>query len=108
MTNKHEVFDVHRDNPTWCSEDIARHLGCLGAYVRATAQRNGWTLPNRNHATVEETAARRAALDLLASLDEILHYDGGAQSALEDEYVMERAHAAFAKAQPNRPQSEAR
>lgn len=36
-----------------------------------------------------------AAPDLLAALDEILNYDGGADSALQDEYVMERARAAI-------------
>jgi hypothetical protein len=39
-----------------------------------------------------------AAPDLLEALDEILNYRGGADSALEDEYVMARAHVAIAKA----------
>ena len=36
--------------------------------------------------------------DLLASLFEILNYDGGAVHALADPYVMERAEAAIARA----------
>lgn len=39
-----------------------------------------------------------ASKDLLAALQEILNYDGGADNALEDEYVMERADAAIARA----------
>lgn len=39
-----------------------------------------------------------AAPDLLDALSEILTYRGGADNALEDSYVMERAHAALAKA----------
>lgn len=34
---------------------------------------------------------------LANSLDEILNYSGGADNALKDEYVMERAHAALAE-----------
>lgn len=108
MTTKQEVYATHRENPTWGSEDIARHLGCSGAYVRTTAKRNGWSLPKRDRASPEEVAARCAGPELLASLAEILHYDGGAASALDDECVMERARSAFFKAQPLRAQSEAR
>jgi len=39
-----------------------------------------------------------AAPELLSALEEILNYVGGADSALDDEYVMERANAAIAKA----------
>jgi hypothetical protein len=39
-----------------------------------------------------------ASFDLYEVLDEILTYSGGANNALGDEYVMERAHAALAKA----------
>lgn len=38
------------------------------------------------------------AHDLRAALDELLNYSGGAAHALEDEYVIERARAALAKA----------
>lgn len=43
---------------------------------------------------------RRAACygELLAALEEIVGYAGGAETALDDEYVMERVHAAIAKA----------
>ena len=40
-----------------------------------------------------------AAPDLLDSLSEIFDYAGGADSALHDEYVMDRARAAIAKAE---------
>lgn len=40
-----------------------------------------------------------AAPDLLDALNEILAYSGGANSALEDIYVMERARDALAKAE---------
>ena len=36
---------------------------------------------------------------LVAALEEILDYRGGAANALDDEYVVERARAALAKAQ---------
>jgi len=36
--------------------------------------------------------------ELAESLEDVLNYDGGADSALEDEYVMERAQEALAKA----------
>jgi hypothetical protein len=39
-----------------------------------------------------------AAPDLYASLDELFDYHGGAANALEDEYVVDRANAALAKA----------
>jgi hypothetical protein len=39
-----------------------------------------------------------AAPELLEALQEILDYSGGADNALEDEYVMDRARAAIAKA----------
>lgn len=45
MTTKHDVLRVHTENPTWTSTEIAAALGCHSAYVRATAQRNGLSLP---------------------------------------------------------------
>ena len=36
-------------------------------------------------------------LPIVESLEEILHYTGGADNALEDEYVMERAEKAIDK-----------
>ncbi|UAY76000.1 hypothetical protein [Pseudoxanthomonas sp. X-1] len=44
-----------------------------------------------------------AAPELLAVLQEIVGYSGGAQTALDDEYVMERAAAALAKATGAQP-----
>lgn len=48
----------------------------------------------------EETNARliAAAPDLLGALEEIVGYAGGAETALDDEHVMERFHAAIAMA----------
>ena len=45
MATKHDVIRLHRGNPDWTSVDIAAALGCLPAYVRATAKRNGLSLP---------------------------------------------------------------
>jgi hypothetical protein len=39
-----------------------------------------------------------AAPDLIEALQDILEYSGGAASALDDEYVMDRARAALSKA----------
>lgn len=36
--------------------------------------------------------------ELLAVLDEILNYKGGADNAIADDYVMVRAHSVYAKA----------
>lgn len=49
----------------------------------------------------ESTANARliaAAPCLYDALDDLLNYSGGADSALDDEYVVERARAALAKA----------
>ena len=40
----------------------------------------------------------RSSRELYEALDEILNYTGGADNALEDEYVMERAFAALSAA----------
>lgn len=42
---------------------------------------------------------QRAAPNLLAALKEIVEYRGGASSAVEDPYVMERVGAAIRKAE---------
>jgi hypothetical protein len=44
-----------------------------------------------------------AAPDMFEALDELLNYSGGADSALEDEYVVARAIAALAKARGRQP-----
>ncbi len=43
-----------------------------------------------------------SAPSLLAALEDILEYDGGADNALQDRYVMERAHDAVALARGER------
>ena len=45
MTTKHDVIAYHRAHPEADSAEIGRALGCHSAYVRATAGRNGITLP---------------------------------------------------------------
>lgn len=47
---------------------------------------------------IEDASLIAAAPDLLSSLEELLNYSGGAANALEDDYVLERAIAAIAKA----------
>ena len=44
-----------------------------------------------------------AAPELLDVIQEILDYSGGANSALDDEYVVERARAVVAKAKGEQP-----
>lgn len=44
-----------------------------------------------------------AAPELLEALKEILDYSGGAENALEDEYVVDRARTAIAKAEGRDP-----
>ena len=53
-----------------------------------------------NHDGCDEANARliAAAPDMLDCLHEIIDYRGGADSALNDEYVMDRVYAAIAKA----------
>lgn len=69
MTNKHDIIRVHRQHPTWCANEIAAHLGCMAAYVRATARRDHLpiplqTRPIRGPETLEQLgrAARTAGL----------------------------------------------
>lgn len=45
MANKHDVYRLHREHPTWSVRRIAKSLGCLTAYVRSTAYRNDWKIP---------------------------------------------------------------
>jgi hypothetical protein len=48
MTTKHDVIRVHEAHPDWHSERMAQHLGCVGAYVRAVARREGLVLVKKN------------------------------------------------------------
>lgn len=45
MTDQSQVRELHLKYPTWGAVQIAKRLGCLSAYVRATATRQGITLP---------------------------------------------------------------
>lgn len=66
MATKSQVIDLHAANPTWTARDIADALGCLSAYVRATAQRNGLRSPHHHRGPGEAARRlRRAAPDLL-------------------------------------------
>lgn len=58
MTTKDEVIALHRRNPTWTAREIADALGCVPAYVRSTASRNGFKLPK--HEEPREKAYRKA------------------------------------------------
>lgn len=60
-------------------------------------------IPDHNHTQPDHFDYRNfrliaAAPDLLAAIEEIMDYRGGAESALEDTYVMERVAAAITKA----------
>jgi hypothetical protein len=46
VTTKHDVIAAHRAHPEWTPSDIAEHLKCCSAYVRATAMRNNIKLPH--------------------------------------------------------------
>ena len=61
---------------------------------------NGFPAPESDELSTarEEIAAwRKLAEDLAESLKEVIDYDGGASSALEDEYVIDRASAVMAR-----------
>lgn len=47
MTTKADVIRVHQQHPTWFAEQIAAHLDCGSAYVRATAYRNDLPIPRK-------------------------------------------------------------
>lgn len=74
MATKQQVMDLHRANPTWTAPDIAASLGCLDAYVRATARRYGMDLPKAKATpTTVEMRARKAAVPMLAALKHLTH-----------------------------------
>ena len=56
MVTKDQVIETHRVNPNWGAVQIAKHLGCLPAYVRATAKRNGLVLPRGTRSRPGENA----------------------------------------------------
>lgn len=58
-----------------------------------------WDADDREDVEKKANAALlSAAPDLLDALQEIISYRGGAESSLEDEYVMQRVNDAIAKA----------
>lgn len=60
-----------------------------------------WYCKKHDHhgGTMTRRTLQRAAPDLLAALKEIVEYSGGANSPIEDPYVMERVSAAIRKAE---------
>lgn len=44
-TNWKDIDRIRQANPSFTSTEIADVLGCGSYYVRATAQRRGWTIP---------------------------------------------------------------
>ena len=66
MATKDQVITAHRKHPDWTAQQIADHIGggCLSAYVRATARRNGLKLPKavQTRLTAEQLRKRAAAL----------------------------------------------
>lgn len=73
MTNKHDIARAHREHPLWCANEIAAHLGCTSAYVRATARRNYLPIPLQTCVIRGETleALGRAARDAGLTLADI-------------------------------------
>ena len=98
------------------TRDVFTGLAAKAADGRSTAKDDGWHIadcaPSGSYVeggsglhelSLDEIKANArliaAAPDLLDSLSEIFDYAGGADSALHDEYVMDRARAAIAKAE---------
>jgi hypothetical protein len=61
MTNQSQVVALHRKHPKWSASDIAKRLGCLPAYVRATGKRRGL---NFAKAKVEREAVPESIVQL--------------------------------------------
>lgn len=49
MTTWRDVERVHVKHPDWPASRIAKSLRCGSAYVRATANRRGWDVPNERN-----------------------------------------------------------
>lgn len=64
MASKQQFLDAHRANPSFTATQLAALLGCRTAYVRATARRNGITLPGaygpRDPSRVRHVSTSRA------------------------------------------------
>jgi hypothetical protein len=101
----HETLaDAKEDSGfTWLeSEAAARRFLPLGCVWRDTG-RGVTGLPGHVETTAANARLIAAAPDMFEALDELLNYSGGADSALEDEYVVARAIAALAKARGRQP-----
>lgn len=85
MASKQQVIDAHLANPDWYAAQIARHLGCSGSYVRATAHNCGLTLPrsprsqwigksNHKFGIPAKTTLSKEHVAILAAFDEHKSY----------------------------------
>ena len=61
MADKYQVISLHEQFPEWNSCQIAAHLNCSAAYVRATARRNGLKLPRKTKPRSKEDLLAEAA-----------------------------------------------
>lgn len=68
-------------------------------FVVAPTRVNSFVVSTPSQEDAKQIAADHNLVpELVAALEEILYYTGGAENALEDEYVMDRAQAALNKA----------
>lgn len=65
-----QVIDLHRQHPDWTSLELAKALGCLSGYVRATAQRQGLSLPVRKKVVQPPRAPRIKKVAAVEELSE--------------------------------------
>ena len=84
---------------------LVRHAGDHGIYDNAddelfdvVERGEGWLISIATKLDRDTARLIAAAPDLVEALQDILEYSGGAASALDDEYVMDRARAALSKA----------
>lgn len=92
-------YYVHIDEDGNAISVAANGVGPKGGWVGLSIAR--MALPDKNKTRQQINDAARlfsAAPEMFEALQDILDYSGGAASALEDEYVMERARAALSKA----------
>lgn len=101
MEAKHTHGSWHFDG--WDSESLAWALvvDSRGNIIANVNTESGPDIPPLVSTKMPGEANARliaAAPDLLDCLEEIANYRGGADGALNDEYVMDRVYAAIAKA----------
>ena len=94
---------VERDGKHYCGTHDPVRVAARAA-ARETEFQHRWQAQKQAQKAADaeraETKRRADAYPaLVAALDEILSYGGGADSALDDEYVMDRARAALDSAQ---------